>query len=97
MKAARRFAEQLISTLERMRTTSANFMVYPEKNDEDIRTKREVIIIRMICQGMSSKQIAGNLFLSELTVTTHRRNILRKLEVKNVAGLMNFAKQNQLL
>lgn len=60
-------------------------------------TKREVIIIRMICQEMSTKEIAGNLFLSELTITTHRRNILRKLDVKNVAGLMNFAKQNQLI
>ena len=60
-------------------------------------TKREVIIIRMICQEMSTKEIAGNLFLSELTVTTHRRNILRKLEVKNVAGLMNFAKINRLV
>ena len=60
-------------------------------------TKREVGIIRMICREMSTKEIAASLFLSELTINTHRRNILRKLEVKNVAGLMNFAKQNQLL
>jgi len=46
---------------------------------------------------MSSKQIADSLFLSELTVNTHRRNILRKLEIKNVAGLINFAKENLLL
>lgn len=60
-------------------------------------TKREVEIIRMICREMSTKEIAASLFLSELTINTHRRNILRKLEVKNVAGLVNFAKQNQLL
>jgi len=60
-------------------------------------TKREVEIIRMICKEMSTRQIAAALFLSELTINTHRRNILRKLEVKNVTGLMNFAKQNQLL
>jgi DNA-binding NarL/FixJ family response regulator len=60
-------------------------------------TKREVEIIRMICREMSTKEIAASLFLSELTINTHRRNILRKLEVKNVAGLINFAKQNQLL
>ena len=46
---------------------------------------------------MGSKQIAASLFLSELTINTHRRNILRKLEIKNVAGLVNFAKENQLL
>lgn len=60
-------------------------------------TKREVEIIKLVCREMSTKQIAATLFLSELTVNTHRRNILRKLEIKNVAGLMNFAKQNQLL
>jgi DNA-binding NarL/FixJ family response regulator len=60
-------------------------------------TKREVGIIRLICREMSTREIAAELFLSELTINTHRRNILRKLEVKNVAGLVNFAKQNQLL
>lgn len=60
-------------------------------------TKREVEIIKMVCQEMSTKEIAAALFLSDLTINTHRRNIFRKLELKNVAGLMNFAKQNQLL
>ncbi len=60
-------------------------------------TKREVDIIRLICEEMSSKEMATKLFLSELTINTHRRNILRKLEVKNIAGLMNFAKEHQLI
>jgi DNA-binding NarL/FixJ family response regulator len=60
-------------------------------------TKREVEIIKMICREMTTKEIATTLFLSELTVNTHRRNILRKLEVRNVAGLVNFAKENQLI
>ncbi len=60
-------------------------------------TRREVDIIRLICKELSSKEIAANLFLSELTITTHRRNIFRKLDVKNVAGLMNFAKENLLV
>lgn len=60
-------------------------------------TKREVEVIRLVCQEMSTKEIAAKLFLSELTVNTHRRNILKKLSLKNVAGLMNFAKQNHLL
>ena len=60
-------------------------------------TKREVEIIRMVCREMSTKEIAATLFLSELTINTHRRNVLRKLDVKNVAGLVNFAKENQLL
>ena len=60
-------------------------------------TKREVNIIELICREMSSKQIADNLFLSELTISTHRRNIFQKLEVKNVAGLINFAKLNNVV
>jgi DNA-binding NarL/FixJ family response regulator len=36
-------------------------------------TKREVEIIRMICREMSTKEIATSLFLSELTINTHRR------------------------
>ena len=60
-------------------------------------TKREVEIIKMVCSEMSTKKIAATLFLSELTINTHRRNIFRKLKVSNVAGLINFARQNQLL
>lgn len=59
-------------------------------------TKREVEIIQMVCKEMSTKQIANNLFLSELTINTHRRNIFKKLDIKNVAGLINFARQNHL-
>ncbi len=60
-------------------------------------TKREVEIIKMVCSEMSTKQIAATLFLSELTINTHRRNVFRKLNLNNVAGLINFARQNQLL
>jgi DNA-binding NarL/FixJ family response regulator len=60
-------------------------------------TKREVTIISLICQEKSSKKIAAELNLSELTINTHRRNIFRKLDVSNVAGLVNFARQYQLL
>jgi DNA-binding NarL/FixJ family response regulator len=60
-------------------------------------TKREVEIIGLVCREMSSKEIAAALFLSEFTVNTHRKNILRKLDIKNVAGLVNFAKENGLL
>jgi DNA-binding NarL/FixJ family response regulator len=60
-------------------------------------TKREVGIIRMISREMSTKEIAAELCLSDLTINTHRRNIFRKLEIKNVAGLLNFAKEHMLL
>jgi DNA-binding NarL/FixJ family response regulator len=60
-------------------------------------TRREVDIIRLVCQEYSSKQIAAELHLSEFTVSTHRKNIQRKLNIKNVAGLVAFAKEHQLV
>lgn len=59
-------------------------------------TKREVEIIRMIGKELTSKQIGDNLFISEFTVSTHRRNIMKKLNAKNVAGLLKFAQQHGL-
>jgi DNA-binding NarL/FixJ family response regulator len=60
-------------------------------------TRREVDIIRLVCREFSSKQIAATLHLSEFTVNTHRKNIQRKLNVKNVAGLVSFAKEHHLV
>jgi DNA-binding NarL/FixJ family response regulator len=60
-------------------------------------TRREVDIIRLVCKELSSKQIAAELHLSEFTVSTHRKNIQRKLNIKNVAGLVAFAKEHQLV
>ena len=60
-------------------------------------TRREVDIIRLVCREYSSKQIAAELNISEFTVTTHRKNIVRKLNVKNVAGLVSFAREHQLI
>ncbi len=59
-------------------------------------TRREVEIIRMISKELTSKQIGDTLFISEFTVGTHRRNIMKKLNAKNVAGLLKFARQHGL-
>lgn len=60
-------------------------------------TKREVEIIKMVGGELTSKEIGTQLSISEFTVNTHRKNILRKLEVKNTAGLLNFAKLHGIL
>jgi DNA-binding NarL/FixJ family response regulator len=60
-------------------------------------TRREVEIIRMVGSELTSKEIGHQLSISEFTVNTHRKNILRKLEVRNTAGLLNFAKQHGIL
>ncbi|MBI1836410.1 MAG: response regulator transcription factor [Flavobacteriia bacterium] len=59
-------------------------------------TNREIEIIRLITKSMTNKEIAQQLFLSELTVNTHRKNAMHKLEIKNTAGLVKFALDNGL-
>lgn len=60
-------------------------------------TKREKEIIALLTQEKSSQEIADALFISVYTVNTHRKNILHKLGIKNTAGLVKFALDNQLI
>lgn len=54
-------------------------------------TKREKEILKLIAEGLSSQEIADNLFISLRTVETHRLNLNQKLDVKNTAGLVKEA------
>lgn len=53
-------------------------------------TAREKEILGMVTQGYTSQEISARLQISFNTILTHRRNILRKLECKNVADMMRF-------
>jgi len=59
-------------------------------------TEREIEVIKLIVKGMTNKEIANQLSISELTVNTHRKNAMRKLEIKNTAALVKFAMDNNL-
>lgn len=59
-----------------------------EKSD---LSPRETEIIKLIARDFSTKQIAEVLFISEKTVETHRKNILRKTDCSSVVGLVNYA------
>lgn len=54
-------------------------------------TKREKEILAFLSVGKSSMEIADQLYISKETVATHRKNIIRKLEVKSFAELLRFA------
>lgn len=58
---------------------------------------REKEIIVCLVQGMSNKEIASHLFISVNTVITHRRNIVRKLQIHSLAGLTIYAIVNNLI
>ncbi|MBL4654978.1 MAG: response regulator transcription factor, partial [Bacteroidia bacterium] len=71
---------------------------YNRNVDIDINpTKREIEILKLISHEYTSPQIAEKLFISTYTVDTHRKNLIAKLDVKNVAGLVKYAVQNGLV
>ena len=59
-------------------------------------SQREIEIISYIKKGDSSKEIADSLSISVKTVEVHRYNILKKLNLKNAAALVNFINNSQL-
>lgn len=61
-----------------------------EKPDINLLSQREIEIIDLIKQGQSSKEIAQQLNITLKTVEVHRHNILKKLNLKNTASLVNF-------
>ena len=68
-----------------------------DEDDTDILSDREKDIIIGVVKGLTNKEIADNLFISLNTVTTHRRNIARKLNIHSPAGLTIYAIVNNLV
>jgi len=64
----------------------------PRNEKTDLLTKREKEIALLIAKGLPSSQIAIDLHISEHTVTTHRKNIMRKMNVHNSIQLAKFIK-----
>jgi len=60
-------------------------------------TKREKEILILIAQGLTDKEIAEKVFLSPLTIITHRKNLLSKLGLKNKVELTRFAIDNNFI
>lgn len=67
----------------------------PDENK--LLTDREREILKLIAKEYSNKQIAEELFISERTVETHRKNIFRKTGTNSLVGLIKFAYANNLI
>ena len=57
---------------------------------------REKEILALVCQELTTQEIADQLFISIHTVETHRRSLLHKTGCRNIAGLVKFALKNKL-
>lgn len=60
-------------------------------------TRRELEVMQHIGQALSNKEIAQQLFISDQTVSVHRKNIMRKLRVNNTASLIKIAFEHHLV
>lgn len=69
----------------------------PTQKGRAALSERELEIIRLLSEGLTSQEIADRLFISMRTVETHRKNILDKLELRNVAGLIRYAFEHRLI
>ncbi|RYF97754.1 MAG: response regulator transcription factor [Chitinophagaceae bacterium] len=63
------------------------------KGEIPIVTKREQQVLAMLARGLSSTEIGEEIFISPLTVESHRRNLLQKFKVTNVAALVYRASE----
>lgn len=60
-------------------------------------TEREIEILKLVAQGLTNKEVGDTLDISHRTVDTHRTNLMKKLDVTNVAGLIRIAFKNGLI
>ncbi len=71
---------------------------FENKKTETIQlSKREKEILILITEEFTANEIAEKLFISQNTVNTHRKNLLSKLNVKNTAGLVRYALENNVV
>jgi two-component system, NarL family, response regulator NreC len=71
-------------------------VIISEKNDLRLSDREKEILI-LVCNEMSSADIAKQLYLSTSTVDTHRKNILNKVGVSNTVGLVKYAIKHHLI
>jgi DNA-binding NarL/FixJ family response regulator len=74
-----------------------SFRKIKQENESINLTIREIEIIQCIASDLTNKQIADQLFISERTVETHRKNIFRKTNIHSAVGLVEFARKRKLI
>ena len=72
---------------------------HPSKSDFDTTqlTTREIEVLKLICKQYNAVEIAEKLSISPRTAEGHRNNLLLKTQTKNIAGLVVYAIQNNII
>ncbi len=86
-----------IKKLENKYKENPSLVLKKKSENDTLLSEREKDVIICIVKGLSNKAIAEKLFISINTVTTHRRNIAKKLNIHSSAGLTIYAIMNKLV
>lgn len=89
--------EEVVIVKEVAVLTTQPFSLNEERLRELSITKRELEILELIAQGMSNREIAEKLFVSENTVKTHSSRLLDKLSAKRRTQAVQIAKELGLI
>ncbi len=84
------FTEDILAELEK-------FTLKGQERKTMNLSVREIEIVDLIGRGMTNKDIAATLYISELTAATHRKNIFRKTGTHNAASLIEVAKRLEII
>ncbi len=66
-------------------------------NETSLLTEREREILQLVAEGLTNQEIAAKLCISTSTVDTHRKNIMAKLDIHSVAGLVKYAIRHKIV
>lgn len=78
-------------------SSDAEVMLTKKKQEGLLLTNREKEVLKLIADGFTNLEIAEKLFISPLTVDSHRKNLITKLEARNTASLIKIALEKGLL
>ncbi len=79
--------ERIMEGLQKKKAAESNPMMVE-------LTEREKDVLKLIAQELTTQEIADKLYISFHTVETHRKNLISKLGVRNIAGLVKYAMMN---
>ncbi|GAB3519123.1 response regulator transcription factor [Emticicia fontis] len=68
-----------------------------QRNELAQLSNREIDVLKLIAQEYSTNEIADKLFVSVNTIESHRKSLIKKLDAKNVVGLIKFAMRHKLV
>lgn len=69
----------------------------PVLQQEELLSDREREVLRLICQQKTAKEIGDELYITQRTAEGHKNNLFAKTGAKNIAGLVIYAIQNEII